>query len=192
MTLTQDKILAMEDATQGVTLALQLANTIDQLADPPDLLQDLDRFTRFLRRVGYGGAGEATGRDLARVRALRSRITEAMDADEVTAAAILAPMAESLDTRPRLVPRRGGGWDLRYGPSPELGAPALAGSVVVGLMQLLADGQWDRIGRCTGSPCCCLFVDRTRNRNRRFCCQLCADRTNQARARARRRPSSRS
>jgi predicted RNA-binding Zn ribbon-like protein len=187
ITLTQDKILAMGSATRGVTLALQLANTIDLLEDLPDLLRDVDRFVRFLRRVGYDGAREATDRDLARVRKLRSRITDAMDADEVTAAAILAPLAESLDTRPRLVPRRGGGWELRYGPSPEQGASALAASVVVGLMQLMAEGQWDRIGRCTGAPCCCFFVDRTRNRNRRFCCQLCADRTNQARARARRR-----
>jgi predicted RNA-binding Zn ribbon-like protein len=186
MTLTQDKILAMEDATQGVALALQLVNTIDLLEDPPDLLRDLDRFLRFLHRLGYAGA-RATDRDLARVRTLRSRITDAMDADEMTAAAILGPIAERLDARARLVPGRGGGWELRYGPSPEQGASALAASAVVGLMQLLAEGQWDRIGRCIGSPCCCFFVDRTRNRNRRFCCQLCADRTNQARARARRR-----
>jgi predicted RNA-binding Zn ribbon-like protein len=180
----------MGDATQGVALALRLVNTIDLLEHPSDLLRDLDRLRRFLDRLGYAGTG-ATDRDLARVRTLRSRVTEAMDADEGTAAAILGPIAESLDTRPRLVSGGSGGWELRYGPPPEQGASALSAALVVGLMQLLAEGKWDRIGRCTGAPCCCFFVDRTRNRNRRFCCQLCADRTNQARARARRRTSDR-
>ena len=43
-----------------------------------------------------------------------------------------------------------------------------------------------RFGRCAGTPCRCAFVDRSRNRTRRYCCStLCADRVAQAHYRAR-------
>ena len=171
---------------EGVPLALALVNTIDLLEDPPDLLRDVGRLRRFLTHWGYASR-PATGRDLARIRNLRDRVTEAMGSDPATAAAILGQLGTRLDTRPRLVPAESGMWTLRHGPAPGEGLNALSASVVVGLMELLAAGEWDRIGTCAGAPCRCVFVDRTRNRTRRFCCQLCADRINQARARARRR-----
>ena len=49
---------------------------------------------------------------------------------------------------------------------------------------------WDRFGICDALPCRCVFVDRSRNRSRRYCCDLCADRATQAAARARRRGDS--
>jgi predicted RNA-binding Zn ribbon-like protein len=173
-------------ALQGVPLALAVANTIDLLEDPPDLLRDAGRLRRFLRHWGYASR-LATDRDLARVRELRDQIIEAMDSDPATGAAILGRLGTQLDTRPRLEPAEPGTWTLRYGPAPEEGLDALSASVVVGLMQLLAAGEWGLIGTCAGAPCRCFFVDRSRNRTRRFCCQLCADRINQARSRARRR-----
>jgi predicted RNA-binding Zn ribbon-like protein len=175
-----------DSTLRGVPLALALANTIDMLEDPPDLLRDVVRLRRFLRRWGYASR-PASDRDLARIRELRDRIIEAMDSDPATAATTLGQIAARLDTKPRLVPAEPGTWTLRHGPAPEEGLDALSASVVVGLMQLLATGEWDRIGTCAGAPCRCFFVDRTRNRTRRFCCQLCADRINQARSRARRR-----
>ena len=175
-----------DSAMQGVPLAIALANTIDLLEDPPDLLRDLGRLRRFLQLWGYPSR-PATDRDLARIRTLRDRIIEAMGSDPATAAGILGRLGAKLDTRPRLVPGGPGTWTLRHGPDAQEGLDALSASVVVGLMELLAEGEWDRIGTCAGAPCRCFFVDRTRNRSRRFCCQLCADRTNQARSRARRR-----
>ena len=176
----------MRSVLQGVPLALALVNTIDLLEDPPDLLRDVGRLRRFLLRWGYPSR-PATERDLARIRELRDRIIEAMDADPARAGRILGRLGEQLDTRLRLVPAEPGTWALHHGPPSEEGFDALSASAVVGLMELLAAGEWDRIGTCAGAPCRCFFVDRTRNRSRRFCCQLCADRINQARARARRR-----
>ena len=49
------------------------------------------------------------------------------------------------------------------------------------------DSGLTRFGRCLANPCRCVFVDRSRNRSRRYCCDLCADRANQAAARRRRR-----
>jgi predicted RNA-binding Zn ribbon-like protein len=170
----------------GVTLALELANTIDMLEDPPDFLRDLERLQRFLRHVGNDAAEEPlTQAHLGALRDLRDQLTRAMDSDEKRAAPLLGELAGTFDLRPRLVQSGDRGWNIQLGPAPTEGLEGLGASAVVGLMELLAMGRWDRIGRCAGAPCCCLFVDRTKNRNRRFCCQLCADRINQANTRTR-------
>jgi predicted RNA-binding Zn ribbon-like protein len=177
----------------GVPLAVELVNTIAVLRDPPDFLTDLDHLRRFFRYVGAPAAADtATDRDLEAVRELRGRITEAMDCrDETTAASLLAGMAAELDVRPRLVGTESGGWQIRHGPDPD--GPAFLGpSAVFGLMELLAGGRWDRIGRCAGAPCRCVYVDRSRNRSRRYCDDVCADRVNQARTRRRRASRARS
>jgi predicted RNA-binding Zn ribbon-like protein len=170
----------------GVALALELANTIDMLEDPPDFLRDLERLERFLRHVGNNAADEPlTEAHLGDLRDLRDRLTHAMDSDERRAAPLLAELAGTFDLRPRLVRNGGKGWTMQLGPAATDGLDGLGASAVVGLMELLVAGRWDRIGRCAGAPCCCLFVDRTKNRNRKFCCQLCADRVNQANTRTR-------
>jgi predicted RNA-binding Zn ribbon-like protein len=172
----------------GVPLALELANTVDMLEDPPDFLRSVEGLARFLRHVGNGAAeGALTQAQLDELRGLREQITRAMDSDQAHAATLLAELAATLDLRPRLVHREPQAWEIQLGPAPTEGLGGLGASAVVGLMELLAAGRWDRIGRCAGAPCCCLFVDRTKNRNRRFCCQLCADRVNQAKARTRNR-----
>jgi predicted RNA-binding Zn ribbon-like protein len=173
----------------GVAMAIRLVNTIDLLNDPPELLPDVDGLQRLLVREGYdAGAARATERDLRTVHGLRERVTEAMDTrDEGIAALLLTSAADDIDFRPRVVTGPGGTRELRFGPPPGDGLAAFAATIVMGLMQLLVDGGWSRIGRCAGAPCCCVFVDRTKNRSRRFCCQLCSDRVNQANARKRRR-----
>jgi predicted RNA-binding Zn ribbon-like protein len=55
------------------------------------------------------------------------------------------------------------------------------------LLEAIRDDGWDRFGICAGAPCCCVFVDRSKNRSRRFCSDLCADRVAQALHRERRR-----
>jgi predicted RNA-binding Zn ribbon-like protein len=44
-----------------------------------------------------------------------------------------------------------------------------------------------RLGTCGADPCTGAFVDRTKNRSKRYCCELCADRAAQRDYRARRR-----
>jgi predicted RNA-binding Zn ribbon-like protein len=171
----------------GVALALELVNTIDMLEDLPDFLRSTERLERFLRHVGNEAAKASTQAQLDELRGLREQLTRAMDSDERHAATLLATLAATLDLRPRLVRREPHTWEIQLGPAPTEGLGGLAASAVVGLMELLVAGRWDRIGRCAGAPCCCLFVDRTKNRNRRFCCQLCADRVNQAKSRTRNR-----
>jgi predicted RNA-binding Zn ribbon-like protein len=171
----------------GVDLALGLVNTIDQLNTPPDFLTDHSRLQRFFVWAGYPQAAEhSRPEDLAEVVSLRDRLTAALDSDAAAAAAILNSVLSGSDAAPWLL-ETDAGWSIRHGPDPDRGPAFLAAATAVPLMQLLASGDWGRLGRCAASPCCCVYIDRSHNRSRRYCCQLCADRFSQAAARRRRR-----
>ena len=170
----------------GVDLALALINTVDQLNTPPDFLTDLDRLNRFLVWAGYPEAAERSRpADVARVVDLRDRLTDALDADERRAADILNSAVAASAAAPSLLDA-GGSWSIRYGPSPSDGPAFLVAATAVPLMQLVAAGDWGRLGRCAAAPCCCVYIDRSHNRTRRYCCALCANRVTQAAARRRR------
>lgn len=180
-------------ALYGVSLAIELVNTVDMLNDPPDFLTDLDRLRRFLRYVGHEAATKGlTESDLNNLRSVRYDITIAIDQPApASAAKRLNRLAETLDMRPRVESTGERSWDIRYGHSPRQGPSFIGPSAVMGLLQLIVNEEWDRIGRCAGAPCCCIFVDRSRNRSRHFCSQLCADRVNQASKRRRMRDADR-
>ena len=63
---------------------------------------------------------------------------------------------------------------------------AVAFVVLATVLPVLFGYGLSRFGRCLARPCRCVFVDRSRNRSRRYCCDLCADRANQQAARRRR------
>src|SRR5436190_177164 len=65
------------------------------------------------------------------------------------------------------------------------GLAAVAAFATAGLLEAFRDLGWQRFGRCDASPCRCAYVDRSKNRTRRYCSGLCADRVAQAQYRAR-------
>ncbi|HET6850249.1 MAG TPA: CGNR zinc finger domain-containing protein [Gaiellales bacterium] len=179
--------MASRPPLTGVELALGLVNTVDQLDTPPDFLVDHSRLQRFFVWAGYSEAADrCRPDDLPWVVALRDRLAAAIDADEDRAAEILNQVLDASPAAPALE-HGADGWALRYGPPRDEGAAFLTAAAAVPLMELLAAGEWGRLGRCAASPCCCAYIDRSRNRSRRYCCQLCANRVTQAAARRRRR-----
>jgi predicted RNA-binding Zn ribbon-like protein len=188
MPLTRD-----ETRGTGAALAVDLVNTWDELADEPDLIEGL-RDVRYW--LGWHGLHEAAKRvrasDVERVRELRARFDRVFDAPgEAEAVTLLNELARDYGTPPQLE-QANGAWRLRSWPDEREGLPAAAAYGTAGLLEALRDLGWERFGRCAGSPCRCAFVDRSRNRTRRYCSNLCADRVAQAQYRARKkaRPAS--
>jgi predicted RNA-binding Zn ribbon-like protein len=171
----------------SIALAVALANTWDVLNDPPEILRDVEHLQLILRAFGLEGeAGLATDRDLAPLRDMRERLRRAFEARDVAAAVEeLNALARDAGAVPQLE-RANGGWTFHYGFGRRALADELGARSAVALLGVIEEGGWRRFGRCAASPCCCVFVDRSRNRSRRYCCDLCADRATQAAARRRR------
>ena len=165
-----------------VRLAVDLANSWDTLEANPELMKDAATLKRFLSSRGHGEF-RPTNRDLAEVRALRDELRAAFAAEsEAAAVRRLNSVLKRSAARPQLE-RSGDGWRIRW-----VGPPVdtLASATAMSLLEAIRDDGWERFGICAGAPCCCVFVDRSKNRSRRFCSQLCADRVAQALHRQRR------
>jgi predicted RNA-binding Zn ribbon-like protein len=178
--------LTREGRGTGVAVAVDLVNTWDELEDEPDLIEDVRDVRTWL---DWHGLHEAANRvkpaDVDRARALRGRFDRVFDArSEDEAAHLLNRLSAEYGTPPQLE-RADNRWRLRTWPNEGQGLDAVAAYATAGLLEAMRDLGWTRFGRCEGSPCRCAFVDRSRNRSRRYCCTLCADRVAQANYRAR-------
>ena len=173
-----------QKADDPVALAVDLVNTWDALEPDPELLRDTAALKRFLARRGYGEALRPSGRDLAQVRVLRDALRAAFTAeDEEAAVRELNGVLAGSAAKPQFE-RSGQEWEVRW-----VGriVDSVATATAMSLLEAIRDDGWDRFGICAGAPCCCVFVDRSKNHSRRFCSDLCADRVAQALHRERRR-----
>ena len=181
-----------QKANDPVALAVDLVNTWDLLEPDPELLRDAAALKRFLARHGYGEALRVSSRDLAQVRVLRDSLRAAFTTqDEEAAVRELNGVLSRSAARPQFE-RSGEEWGVRW-----VGrvSDSVATATAMSLLEAIRDDGWDRFGICAGAPCCCVFVDRSKNRSRRFCSNLCADRVAQALHRERcraKRPAERS
>ena len=180
--------LTREGRGTGVAVAVDLVNTWDLLEDEPDLIEDVRDVRTWLDWHGLHQAAKRMKRtDVERVRELRSRFDRVFDAkSEAEAMRLLNELSRAYGRPPELE-RAGGELRLRSWPDEREGLDAVAAYATAGLLEAMRDLGWSRFGRCSGSPCRCAFVDRSRNRSRRYCCSLCADRVAQADYRRRQR-----
>jgi predicted RNA-binding Zn ribbon-like protein len=183
MPLTRD-----ETRGSGLAVAVDLVNTWDELHPEPDLIEGVADVRTWLEWHGLKTAASQLGEnDVDAVRALRARLDQVFDAKrEDEAAELLNELVRDYGTPPQLE-HSGGDWRVRTWPEEHEGLPAVAAYAAAGLQDAFRKLGWKRFGRCAGTPCRCAFVDRSRNRTRRYCCSLCADRVAQAQYRARRR-----
>jgi predicted RNA-binding Zn ribbon-like protein len=177
----------LPDEKDSIGLAVGLVNTWDALHDPPDLL-DVHTLEILLRWFELADeADRLSANDIAPVRRVRDRLRKAFDAkSEEEAVAELNSLARGTGAVPQLE-RENGGWAFRYGAGRRPLASELGGRASVALLSVIEQKGWDRFGLCAAAPCCCVYVDRSRNKSRRYCCDLCADRATQAALRRRRR-----
>jgi len=160
-----------------VRLAVDLVNTWDELEPDPELLQDAAALKRFLGRRGFGSSVRPGSKEVAEIRALRDSLRAAFTtANEDEAVRELNAVLRKSGARPQFV-RDGREWRVEWsGRLPD----TIASTTAMSLLEAIRSDGWDRFGICAGAPCCCVFVDRSKNKSRRFCSDLCADRVAQA------------
>ena len=170
----------------GADLAVALVNTWDTFDDPPEHLVELDDLRRFLGAVGRDKAARVASEvDLADIKNLRQRLRRVFETRDVREAArVLNEIAAEAGAVPRLE-RDGTEWTVRFGPDERDVAAHIGATASAALLQIVQAHGLTRFGTCGAAPCTGAYVDRTKNRSKRYCCELCADREAQRQHRAR-------
>jgi predicted RNA-binding Zn ribbon-like protein len=167
-----------------VRLAVDLVNTWDELEAEPELLRDPASLKRFLERHEFGTSVRASSRDVQELRSVRNSLRAVFTArDEEEAVRELNGVLRRSSAKPQFV-RDERKWRVEW-----MGrlTDRIASASAMSLLEAIGSDGWERFGICAGAPCCCVFVDRSKNQSRRFCSDLCADRVAQALHRQRRR-----
>ncbi len=175
------------EPADDLDLAVLLLNSLDLLEDPADRLTSVGWYAAALRTAGHPGlADDLRAADVAALRSLRDDLRAAFEAETLPEAiAVLNQLLVSAMAVPVLELVDDGTAELRVTPAAR-GLKALQARLPAAVALQIAATGLRRLGTCAGSPCECVFVDRTRSGNRRFCCDACNDRAAAAAYRRRR------
>src|SRR6266536_3551044 len=127
--------------------------------------------------------GEAIDDALRRWAGHLHEVFAAPDAAE--AGRILNQLLDAVTAHPYLTDHDGRGLHLHYAPPEASTLHRVQASTAMGLATLVCDYGVTRSGVCRAAGCECVYVDVSRNAQRRFCSEACANRTNVAAFRAR-------
>jgi predicted RNA-binding Zn ribbon-like protein len=171
-----------------VALAVDLVNSHSPVSGREDLA-DPDQLASFLEGHQVSWDGRASARDLEQVRQVRARLRKVFEApDHGTAAGLLNRLLTSSGANPQLTDHDGNPWHLHYTPPRTPLGAWLAADAAMALAVVIVEGGFDRLRVCEAERCRDVFVDRSRNRSRRYCSpEICGNRASVAAYRARQR-----
>jgi CGNR zinc finger len=166
--------------SDGVGLAVAVVNAV---FDPE--VGDSEAIDDALRRYGFAMT-RVTNRDRAGLRLWASHLHEVFAADAAgEAGRILNQLLDAITAHPYITDHDGRGLHLHYAPPEASTLHRVQASTAMGLANLVCDYGITRLGVCRAAGCECVYVDVSRNAQRRFCSEACANRTNVAAFRAR-------
>ena len=170
------------DTEVALTAAAALVNTgrgrTEQLPDTAAL----DRFT-----AAWGWTGERTHdqAELDAVRELRPRLARLWEASPDDAAGLVNTLLREAHALPQLVKHDGWDYHLHATPPDAPLADRMAVEAAMAFADVVRTQQLERLRLCAADDCSNVHVDLSKNRSRRFCSTLCANRTNVAAYRTR-------
>jgi len=183
MQLGHDTLLCVDEA-------VDLVNTDDR-GQQTDTLTTPEQLADYLDRQRISGVRAGTGSELVTVRQLRNRLRSIFEAATAghhdTVVAELNRLIADSRAAPRLVEHDGNPVHFHFTPA---GAPLhrrLGAEMGVALAIVVRDSGLERLRVCASPDCDNVLVDLSRNRSRRYCDTLCANRQHVAAYRARQR-----
>lgn len=172
----------------SVALVVDLVNSFSPITGRDDLA-DVEGLVAFLDAHNFRAGSPPTGEDLAQVQRLRAQLRAVFETtDHEAAAELLNRLLTTTKANPQLTNHDGNPWHLHYTPLQAPLAQRLGADTAVTLAIVIAEHGFERLRVCEGERCATVFVDRSRNRSRRFCSpEVCGNRASVAAYRARRR-----
>jgi predicted RNA-binding Zn ribbon-like protein len=177
------KVLFAHDTEFALAAAAALVNT----AGAEDALADVAALDAFLDTWRWTGGRGADRAELEAVRALRPRLRRLWDLDEDGVAAEVNAMLREARALPQLVTHDDWGYHLHATPADAPLADRMAVEAAMAMVDVVRQGELDRLRTCGADDCDDVLVDVSKNRSRRYCSTSCANRVNVAAFRARRR-----
>jgi predicted RNA-binding Zn ribbon-like protein len=177
------KVVFTHDTEAALAAAAALVNTDqpdhDELPDPAAL-------DAFVERWGWTGSRRGDRAELEQVRALRPRLRRLWQLDEDGVAEAVNEMLRDAGALPQLVTHGEWGYHLHATPRDAPLADRLAVDAAMAFVDVVRQGELDRLSVCGADDCDDVLVDLSKNRSRRYCSTSCSNRVNVAAFRARR------
>jgi len=176
-------VLFAHDTEVALAAAAALVNT-----DQPDRedLPDVAALEAFVARWGWTGSRRGDRTELEQVRALRPRLRRLWALDEDDLAAAVNGMLRDAHALPQLVAHDTWGYHLHATAPDAPLADRMAVEAAMAFVDVVRQGELDRLRVCDAGDCSDVLVDLSKNRSRRYCGTSCANRVNVAAFRARR------
>jgi predicted RNA-binding Zn ribbon-like protein len=170
---------------RSVALAVDLVNTYWWAAEKEEM-PDVAAFETWLE--AHGESAEVDDAQLAEVKEYRGRLRRAFEAaDEKEAAAILNDLLAECGATPRISAHDGHHFHMHFEPIGSSVAKWLGATTAMSLAVVLCEYGKERFGICAASRCGDAFIDTSKNKQKRYCDDVCANRENVAAYRARQR-----
>jgi predicted RNA-binding Zn ribbon-like protein len=175
-------VIFAHDTEVALNAAAALVNTgrgsTDQLPDAAAL----DRFVAAWRWTGGRTHDQA---ELDAVRRLRPRLAQLWGASTDDAAGLVNTLLREAHALPQLVKHDNWDYHLHATPPDAPLADRMAVEAAMAFADIIRTQQLERLRVCAADDCNSVHVDLSKNRSRRFCGTLCANRTNVAAYRTR-------
>jgi len=175
-------LLFAHDTEVALTAAAALVNTG---RGGSELLSDTEALDRFVSTWRWTGTRTHDQAELAAVQRLRPRLERLWEMDSDDAADLVNTLLKEANALPQLVKHDGWDYHLHATPPEAPLADRMAVEAAMAFTDVIRSGQLDRLRLCAAADCDNVHVDLSKNRSRRFCSNLCANRTNVAAYRTR-------
>ena len=165
---------------------LAAAALVDTDRRDGDQLPDVPALDVFVAEWGWTGSRRRTRQELAEVQALRPKLRRLWQLDEDGVVALVNDMLREANALPQLVRHEEWPYHLHAtAPNAPL-ADRMAVEAAMAFVDVVRQGELDRLRVCAAQDCNDVLVDLSKNRSRRYCSTTCTNRVNVAAFRARR------
>ena len=172
-----------DDTEASLRAAVALVNS----AAEPDTLTEIGQLDAFYEEHGYTGRHDQDAAELRALRALRPVLRELLTAQRDDAAELVNTLLANARAVPQLRRHDGLDWHIHAVAADAPLERRIAAETGMAMIDLIRADELSRLEVCVDDRCECLVLDLSRNRSRRYCSTVCANRNAVAAYRARRR-----
>ena len=171
-----------DDTEETLRAAVWLVNS----AEDPDTLVSLNDESRFLEEFPYTGRIDRDAAELAGLREIRPRLRAMLLAPRDDMATAVNDALAGVALTPRLARHGALDWHLHAIADDQPLPERVVVETAMALIDVIRAEEGSRISVCADETCEALALDLSRNRSKRYCSTVCANRNAVAAYRARR------